>query len=78
MSLELKPKTSLEDAEIMACEMCGGDYYHPVFVLVKKSAISTGLKKDKIFPLASYRCAQCGHINTDWDPLTDNKNMEDK
>jgi DNA-directed RNA polymerase subunit RPC12/RpoP len=66
-TLELAKK-----GEIVVCEKCGSDYWYPIFVLSKISKLETGLSKDKIIPLQAFRCANCGHINRDFNPLEDN------
>jgi len=59
--------------EIISCNECGADYWHPIFVLVKIDKLESKLSKDKIIPLQAFKCANCGNINRDFDPLTDNK-----
>jgi len=57
--------------EIVKCEECGNDYFYPIFILSKVSKLESGLSKDKIFPIQAYRCANCGHVNRSFDPLTE-------
>ncbi len=68
MNLKDQPIKNLE-GKIVRCEECGCDYFYPIYVLKKVSRLMTGLSKDKIVPLQAFRCAECGHINRDWDPL---------
>ena len=61
---------------VIRCEECGMDYFHPVFVLVKIDKLISGWDKDKVIPLQAFKCAHCGHVNRDFDPLTDNDSEE--
>ena len=58
--------------EIIVCDKCGHDYFYPIFVLVKVDKLVSGMPKDKIIPLQSFKCAHCGNINREWDPISDN------
>jgi uncharacterized Zn finger protein len=58
-----------EKGEIVKCEECGNDYFYPLFVLMRINKLEIGSKYDKVFPIQTYRCANCGHINRSINPL---------
>lgn len=60
-----------KEGEVLRCEKCNHDYFYPIYVLVKIDKLLSNFKKDKVVPIEAYRCANCGHINRNFDPLGD-------
>jgi len=56
--------------EPVVCEYCNNHYFIPVYVLLKRIGI-TNIKNpmDGYEAVASFRCANCGKIIKDLDPL---------
>lgn len=50
------------------CEKCEHLYFVPVFALKHLSQIVSPTGKDINFPVQTFACAKCGHVNEEFVP----------
>ena len=53
----------------IACEECGNETFRPVFFLRKVSRFVSPDGQDHVIPMDSMECANCGHINNEFNPM---------
>lgn len=63
----IKPRIDLKQQETVKCEECDCKYFKEVAMLKKVPKLLTGSSEDTIVPFNTYRCDDCGHINTDFE-----------
>ena len=72
---------SLDKTTAIVCDKCGNETFDQVLFLRKASKFLTGAPQDTLYPLPTFACSKCGHINTDFQPkleVVDNKAEENK
>ena len=52
------------------CEKCEGQFFSPVFVFKKVSAVMSPTGKATLIPAQLFKCDSCGHINEEFLPKT--------
>ena len=57
----------LQNATDMECEKCKSVYFKMVVRLKKISKIISATPQDILQPISVYACAECGHVNADFD-----------
>ena len=50
------------------CEKCGGKIFEQGLVIRKASGILTGQSKPSYIPIPIFKCAGCGHVNSEFQP----------
>ena len=53
---------------VCEAEGCGNDTFVDVVYIRKVSKLITGAPKDSYVPIPTYKCSECGHINTEFIP----------
>ena len=53
-------KININDLEHIECEGCKGDQFEVVWILHKVPAMLSQTGKVSIFPVAFYKCVECG------------------
>lgn len=59
---------ALAAAKDFTCEACEHLYFIPVVALKSVSAILSPTGKEVNFPIQTFACAKCGHVNGDFVP----------
>jgi hypothetical protein len=58
----------LASAKDFKCEKCEHLYFSPVVALKSVSALLSPTGKDLNFPVQTFACAKCGHVNEEFVP----------
>ena len=61
----------LNDLDGVCCEKCGNPTFNQVFLLRKISAVLSPNGKGGFLPLPVFQCSNCGYINEELMPKTD-------
>ena len=56
----------LDKTTPIVCEACQNDTFTQVLYLRKVSKFITGDTKDGLYPVPSFACNKCGHINEEF------------
>tara|TARA_R100000008_G_C3586431_1_gene172748 strand:- start:1791 stop:2021 length:231 start_codon:yes stop_codon:yes gene_type:complete len=56
-------KVDLDATENIVCEECGSTYFSPVFVIKKVSALMSPTGDERLIPIQTFKCSDCGHVN---------------
>jgi hypothetical protein len=59
---------ALASATDYKCEKCEHSYFVPVVALKHLSAIMSPTGKEVNFPVQTFACAKCGHVNEEFVP----------
>lgn len=58
----------------IVCEECNNQTFSEALILRKVSKFVTATEKDSIYPIPTFVCTKCGHVNSDFMPkLTNNE-----
>ena len=58
-----------EENDVLTCDNCKGYKFVPFTVLIWRTRLlNTDLAHDGWAPVQSYRCMDCGNVNSDMDP----------
>lgn len=57
----------------IVCEVCGGEFFRPVYILRKVSRLLLGTPEDVTMNINLFACDKCGHINKDFLPKQEEK-----
>ena len=60
---EIQLPTMGKKGEKIACDECGCEKFHLVFLLEKYNKLLIGADKDQISPLQVFACLNCNHVN---------------
>ncbi len=60
-------KIDLREQPTLMCEKCQSEYFEEVVMIKKVSKLYTGSSEDTIVPFPTYRCADCGHVNEEFE-----------
>lgn len=66
----------LETATDFECDKCKHNFFIPVFMLKRLSAIVSPTGQEINFPVQTFGCAKCGHVNDTFIPKL-NKNVKE-
>jgi len=64
-----RPRVDLRTCPTIKCEKCNSIYFREVIYLKSVSAIMTGSSEDTTVPLPIYKCDECGHVNSGFNPF---------
>ncbi len=56
------------DLDDIVCEKCGCQTFVQAFLFKKLSAVMSPTGRDTLVPLQTYKCSDCGHMNSDFLP----------
>jgi DNA-directed RNA polymerase subunit RPC12/RpoP len=62
-----KLKIDLREQPTVKCENCESIVFEEVTLIKKVSKLITGSSEDTIVPFPTYRCADCKHMNKDFN-----------
>jgi DNA-directed RNA polymerase subunit RPC12/RpoP len=62
-----KMKIDLREQPTVKCEKCDSVWFEEVTMIKKVSKLLTGGTEDTIVPFPTYRCADCKHMNEDFN-----------
>lgn len=60
-------KIDLREQPTVKCEKCDSLWFEEVTMIKKVSKLLTGGTEDTIVPFPTYRCADCKHMNEDFN-----------
>ena len=63
----IRPKIDLKQQQTVECEKCKSKYFKEVVLIKKVPKLLTGSGEDTRVPCPSYRCDDCGHVNTEFE-----------
>ena len=63
----IRPKINLKEQKTIKCEKCESAFFEPVFQIKKVSKLMTGSSEDSIVPFDTWRCADCKHVNKEFE-----------
>jgi uncharacterized Zn finger protein len=63
----IRPKIDLKQQQTVECEKCKSKYFKEVVLIKKVPKLLTGSGEDTLVPFPTYRCDDCGHVNTDFE-----------
>jgi uncharacterized Zn finger protein len=72
-----RPRIDLRTCPTIKCEKCGSIYFREVTYLKSVSAFLTGSPEDTTVPLPIYKCDECGHVNSGFNPFEEQKVIVD-
>ena len=61
-------KQAVASATDYKCDSCGNLFFSPVFMLKKVSALMSPNGREVNFPVQTFGCAKCGHVNEEFIP----------
>ena len=61
------PKIDLREQPTIVCESCGSMYFKEIVLIKKVSKLYTGSLEDTLVPFPTYRCDDCGHVNSEFE-----------
>ena len=62
-----KIKIDLREQPTVKCEKCDSVWFEEVTMIKKVSKLLTGGTEDTIVPFPTYRCADCKHMNEEFN-----------
>ena len=65
-----QPQIDISKTTPIKCdnEECGSEFFEEVTVLRKASRLLTGEMQDRVVPIQTFRCADCGNVNKEFQP----------
>lgn len=66
---QIRQNVDLSNATSLACEECGSVKFREVAFIKKVSALLSPNGKEMIVPVGTFACAECGHVNQEFDPF---------
>lgn len=66
---QARQNVDLTNALDVFCEKCASRTFKEVALIKRVSALLSPSGKEMIVPVGTFACAQCGHINTEFDPF---------
>jgi hypothetical protein len=64
----IKVNVSLDKTTPILCEKCEGQAFTSALILRKVSKFLTGTPQDGLFPVETFACVSCGHVNSEFIP----------
>lgn len=77
-NLNLEAQKVLSQTEPIVCAECGCDRFVEVTLLRRVSKLIIGAAEDGVFPIPTFACQKCGHINKEFLPKGLEKKEEPK
>jgi hypothetical protein len=63
-----KMRVNLQDAEDVVCEECENNYFSPVIVIKRVSALLSPTGQEMMAPVQLFQCNKCAHVNKEFLP----------
>jgi len=65
---ETQLKIDIDKTSSYTCEECESEFFEEVVCIRKVSRLISGAPDDSLVPMKTYRCADCKHLNKDFNP----------
>ncbi len=65
-----QPNIDIDNTTEIVCEKCTNNTFKPIFFLRKLSRLLSPDGVDKVIPIDSLACDRCGHVNKDFNIIT--------
>lgn len=69
MQEQVNIPVGLDNTDEIACDECGGNTFHPAFLLRKVSALISPTGKETVVPIQVFACDSCNHVNKEFLPI---------
>lgn len=69
MNTQSRMNVDLSSALDVVCEECGCKTFREVAFVKRVSALVSPTGKEAIVPVGTFSCANCGHVNKEFDPF---------
>ena len=66
---QLRQNVDLASATTLSCESCGSVKFREVAFIKRVSALVSPSGKEMVVPVGTFACADCGHVNSEFDPF---------
>lgn len=66
---QLRQNVDLASAATLSCEGCGSVKFREIAFIKRVSALVSPSGKEMIVPVGTFACAECGHVNREFDPF---------
>lgn len=59
------PQLSIDPSDLLdvTCDECGSEVFQQVYFIKKISKVVSPNGEEGLFPIPSFRCVECGHVN---------------
>lgn len=71
-----QPQVDLNQTTGTTCDECHSVFFENVMIIRKVSALLTGTGQPGYVPIPVFRCADCGHVNSEFMPKSMGKSDE--
>lgn len=58
----------INQTQAVICEECRGVYFEQALIIRKASGLLTGQAKPSYIPIPVFKCSDCGHVNSEFQP----------
>jgi hypothetical protein len=74
MSVQVAPPQARQNVDLssaidVTCEKCASSKFREVAFIKRVSAIMSPSGKEMVVPVGTFACADCGHVNAEFDPF---------
>lgn len=69
MQEQVNIPVGLDNTDEITCDECGGNTFHPAFLLRKVSALISPTGKETVVPIQVFACDSCNHVNKEFLPI---------
>ena len=65
-----QPKLNIDVSKTLPvkCEKCGSEYFEMALWLRRIPKLLIGAQADQLYPVPVYKCANCNHVNKEFEP----------
>ncbi len=71
-----KPSIKFESTEPISCDECENEYFSPVFMIRKISALVSPNGQEGMMPVQLFQCNSCNHVNKKFLPTEEAEKKE--
>jgi hypothetical protein len=68
-SPQARQNVDLSSAKDVTCEKCASSKFKEIAFIKRVSALVSPSGKEAIVPVGTFACADCGHVNAEFDPF---------
>lgn len=66
---QARPNIDLSNASDVSCDECKSVKFKEIAFIKRVSALLSPTGKEGLVPVATFACAECGHVNAEFDPF---------
>jgi len=66
---QARQNVDLSSAIDVICEKCGSNKFREVAFIKRVSALLSPSGKEMVVPVGTFACADCGHVNAEFNPF---------